>query len=55
MGCGCRGGSKSGGSTGGGDLTKFAFLSPRQLKIRDRQLAAQKAAEEAQSTDEETE
>ena len=45
MGCGCRGGSNSKGS--GGDLTKFAFLSPRQLRIRDRQLAAQKAAEDA--------
>jgi hypothetical protein len=49
MGCGCRGGSGNKGGSGsgsGGDLTKFAFLTPRQLKIRDQQLAAKKAAEE---------
>lgn len=33
MGCGCRGGSKSNnGSGNSGDLKKFGYLSPRQLK-----------------------
>jgi hypothetical protein len=47
MGCGCRGKSGNRGVSSGGDLTKFAFLTPRQLKLRDAQLAAKKAEEEA--------
>lgn len=54
MGCGCRGnsGTNRGTSGAGGDLTKFAFLTPRQIKIRDQQLAEQKAIQDAKNEDE---
>jgi hypothetical protein len=35
MGCGCRGGGKS-----SSDLEKFAFLTPRQLRLREEQRKA---------------
>lgn len=55
MGCGCRGNSGTNrGTSSGGDLTKFAFLTPRQLKLRDAQLAAEKAEEVAKNSTEES-
>ena len=45
MACGgCRGGSKNPQS----DLRKFAFLSPRQLRLLEQQKAAEEAKKQAE-------
>lgn len=47
MGCGCR---KGGGVKGAqSDLRKFAFLSPRQLRLLKQQEEAEKAKEQSNS------
>lgn len=53
MGCGCRGNSGTNrGRASGGDLTKFAFLTPRQLRLREAQLAAKEAEEKVKNSEE---
>jgi hypothetical protein len=51
MGCGCRNSgnrhTSNTGNTGGGDLTKFAYLTPKQLKIKQQQ---QKEKEKTKDT-----
>ena len=50
----CGGCRKNGNSSvgAGADLRKFAFLSPRQLRLLKAQEAAEKAAKEKQEAEE---